>query len=68
GTCEDNGFDSQTEYKVVDCVSDQYTHAAEIFGEAPYVLTDVFEDSNCEVYKGSMAHRATGDCLVLNGE
>ncbi|KAE9190465.1 hypothetical protein PF005_g19247 [Phytophthora fragariae] len=68
GLCEDAGFDNQTEYKAVDCVSDQYTHAAEIFGEVPYVLTDVFNDSNCERYKGSLAHRADGDCLVLGGQ
>ncbi|KAE9107160.1 hypothetical protein PF010_g12371 [Phytophthora fragariae] len=60
GDCEE----AEEEYQVASCISDPYAHTAEVYGGVPYVLVDMFDDSNCEAYKGSFAMRATGDCIV----
>ncbi|EGZ10753.1 hypothetical protein PHYSODRAFT_520180 [Phytophthora sojae] len=51
-------------YQAASCVSDPYAHTAEVFGDVPYVLVDVFNDTECGVYSGSFALRANGDCIV----
>ncbi|EGZ10744.1 hypothetical protein PHYSODRAFT_261751 [Phytophthora sojae] len=68
-TCFDASCGTSVAYNVpvlssISCSTDQYTHAAFLFGSVPYVLADQYADENCQVYTGfSSAMRANEDCV-----
>ncbi|KAG6611891.1 TKL protein kinase [Phytophthora cinnamomi] len=56
--------EAEDEYQLSSCISDQYAYTAEAYGDVPYLLVDMYDDDDCETYKGSFALRANGDCIA----
>ncbi|EGZ10742.1 hypothetical protein PHYSODRAFT_337519 [Phytophthora sojae] len=66
--CEAKEVSNQTEYDVCSSISDPQTHAAEVFGGVPSMLTNAFNDNNCDEYTGSFAYRADGSCFKVDAQ
>ncbi|RLN32372.1 hypothetical protein BBJ28_00024241 [Nothophytophthora sp. Chile5] len=51
-------------YSTTSCPSDAKAYAAEVYGSSSFVLMDIYNDSGCDSFSGTVVLHALGVCAV----